>query len=215
MDVFEEEDRASGVGRVRRAECRGEHREAAADQPPGGPAGAHGFGHLVLPHIRGVRQHRPEALGGARRHAARQVVGDHRTMHGDRTRADRGVEQRGRVTVADDRLRPARQRIEVEQGQEALAPIAAARAEDGSNVRIVDHALQIGAAGLVGACQIRLAGAHRVAEHDPQPPAFEHPDTRLEPRLIDHSRGSDHTHHVAGPEPARLRDRLGPQISCG
>jgi len=48
------------------------------------------------------------------RETARDVVGDHRTVHGDHAHRYRRAEQRRRIAVADDRLRLARELPQVE-----------------------------------------------------------------------------------------------------
>jgi hypothetical protein len=74
-------------------------------------------------------------------------------------------EERRRVAEADDRLRRALERREVEIRNDALAAVATPRAEDGAHARVVEHALQVGAPDVILAGEIGPARTDAIAEH--------------------------------------------------
>jgi hypothetical protein len=121
------------------------------------------------------------------RQPAGEVDGDHRPVHGHDAGARERDQERGGIAVADDRLRLAPQRRQVECRHDALAAESAPGAEDGADVRIVEHALQVGSASGVRTREIAPSSQDGFAGDHPQPEALQDGDPGPEPRLLDRS----------------------------
>ena len=128
------------------------------------------------------------------------MYGHHADTHGR-------TQQRRDVAVADDRLRVAGEPAQVEEGNDTLAAIASACAEDGAHVRSVEHVLQVGAPRFVIASDVRLARQYRSTDLHLEPQPLEHADAPPEPLLVHHPRRGDDTNDITGAEAGRLADR--------
>src|SRR5947208_3537639 len=156
---------------------------------------------------------RPKAIGQGRSPThARTTSSGPTPSTGGHAALDRRAEQRRRVAVADDRLRLTREPAQVEAGEEPLASVAAARAEDRPHAGIVDHLHEVDEALLVAPRQVRLSLQHRAPYLDAQPPALEHRHPRAQALTVDGARGCDHADHVSAPDPGRLADRRALQL---
>ena len=146
-------------------------------------------------------------LLGAKGEAASEVVCNHRSVDRDHAAGDRRVDERRRVAVADDRLRPGREWREIELGEEPLAAVAAAGAEDCAQFGRANHPLEIAAPHDVVPRQIGPALEDTVPQHHPKPPALEHLHACAERVLVDRSRRRDHPDGISAADPRRLTDR--------
>src|SRR5581483_12120048 len=104
---------------------------------------------------------------------------------------------------------------EVERRDEALASVAAPRAEDGADGGIADHALEVRPPLVVVPGEVRPSLEHARAEPDFESPALQHPDTQGEAIRVHGTRGSDDGDDVSAPDPGRLADRRGRHIGPG
>ena len=139
-----------------------------SEPPTSGPSTAGAGAVRALAHER-----QPLGAGEHLDERAELVVADlvaaleHRTVHADESGAAALPEQQRRdVAVADERLRSGARRLGIEAVHDAVAAVAAARADDRVDARVGPQLAQLGGAARVVAGEVAIAGRQVVAPHD-------------------------------------------------
>ena len=171
-DVLQEDDAPVGPGcGPRRTHGRGQQRQVAADQPPGGPARPQGVGAGQRAHRRRVHQRSAQVVErlGVGLIAAEQMVGRHRPEAGRQPEPspERNM-QRGDVARTVEQLRAGGgQRLPVEQRQDPPRPVPAAGADDRPHLGVGPGRRQVGRPVGVGSGQVAAPVADVRTDDDP------------------------------------------------
>ena len=189
-----------------------EDRQAAADEAAArrAPGGSPSAPRRSEPRSR-VGERRPQATppsaprGRAPGRSRPSARGTRRRRRRDERAVRSAVRRCSRRSASDRRAT----HVEVERGHDALAAVAAARAEDGADVAVVEHALQVGErAPRPRRRDSLVARSSRRADARAKPQRSRAPRTPAsQPRLVDGPRRGHHAHDVARPQRAGAYDR--------